>query len=782
MKSTRKIVSLVLAAVLLLSVFVITPISASAAVTTQKSVGAQQKAMYIMENLNISQGMYGSYSHQGSKAIDMCGKDSGKDPAYAPYDGKVVYVSTSAAYIIFQSLNPVEYADGTVDYMTIMVIHDDNVGRFSVGQTFSQGAHFFNEGCSGNATGNHIHLECAKGTYAGQSKNSSGVWCLNNQINPYDALYLSNTTNVINGYGYNWRRTSVVKDTEPPVIKGGYISEVTDSGFRVCFEATDNIGITSARVATWATGDMSDLIWHNCMYNGSGTYFVDLKRTDYAPGATYYISHAYVYDAAGNQASKEFTKSYSDSYSVVNSIYFSQITRETFRICCEVNDTSNIESVRVATWATGDQSDIKWTGCYFNGNTTYFAELNRNDYKNGVTYYICHVYIKFKSGKEQSFEKALKYDDTPPVISDLQINDVSEDGFWISCKVEDASSINSVKFPTWLASDPNQTDIKWHEANILDGDASCYIPMSEHNNKVDTYYIHVYAYDSFDNLATARITIDMKAEIEKQQNATTEPVTDMPTEPTETESPTNSTTETSSSEGQPTQPTETQPGTDEPTEPTQPSETEPITNNPTEPTASESQPTEPIETQPVTDDSTQPTVTQPIETQPTKTDLSKWNVSGIINKTYTGRVIKQDNIIVSKDGEYADFSVKYKNNLNVGTATVTITGTGDYTGTITTTFKITKANNPIKVTAKKTVTANSKKKTTIKKAITVKKAQGKVTYKTNNKKVKVKNGKLIVAKGIKKGKTIKVKVTITAKGNSNYKMKKIVKTIKLKVK
>ena len=55
----------------------------------------------------------------------------------------------------------------------------------------------------------------------------------------------------------------------------------------------------------------------------------------------------------------------------------------------------------------------------------------------------------------------------------------------------------------------------------------------------------------------------------------------------------------------------------------------------------------------------------------------------------------------------------------------------------------------MKVTFKKSVTANSKKNTTIKGVVTVKKAQGKVTYKTNNKKVTCSAGKLVVKKGLK---------------------------------
>ena len=40
---------------------------------------------------------------------------------------------------------------------------------------------------------------------------------------------------------------------------------------------------------------------------------------------------------------------------------------------------------------------------------------------------------------------------------------------------------------------------------------------------------------------------------------------------------------------------------------------------------------------------------------------------------------------------------------------------------------------------------------------------------------------MTVAKGLKKG-TVTVKVTVTVKGNGNYNSKKIVKTIKIKVK
>ncbi len=92
--------------------------------------------------------------------------------------------------------------------------------------------------------------------------------------------------------------------------------------------------------------------------------------------------------------------------------------------------------------------------------------------------------------------------------------------------------------------------------------------------------------------------------------------------------------------------------------------------------------------------------------------------------------------------------------------------------------------NPMKVKAK-TVKAKAKKKTVIKKAkaFVIKGAQGKVTFKkmSGNKKIKVsKAGKVTVKKGLKKGKTYKVKVLVSAAGNAQY--KPMAKTVTLKVK
>ena len=87
-----------------------------------------------------------------------------------------------------------------------------------------------------------------------------------------------------------------------------------------------------------------------------------------------------------------------------------------------------------------------------------------------------------------------------------------------------------------------------------------------------------------------------------------------------------------------------------------------------------------------------------------KNNFKKATISGISNKSYTGKNITQS-ITVKYNGKTlkngTDYTVSYSNNKNIGTATVKITGKGSYTGTITKTFKINPAKQEIqKLTAK----------------------------------------------------------------------------------
>lgn len=177
-----------------------------------------EKAIFPMKYLNISQGMNGSYSHKGTMQLDLTGSGTGIDDVFAPYTGiiKKIYPSSNAIWL--ESINPVKYADGTEDYMTILFIHDNDISNLYVGKVIKQGEIFYQEGTKGNATGNHIQINVGRGKFTdtGWHANEYGNWEIDNEIDPTKALWLKKDTIIKNDGGYNWKVTDT--NTYEPYI------------------------------------------------------------------------------------------------------------------------------------------------------------------------------------------------------------------------------------------------------------------------------------------------------------------------------------------------------------------------------------------------------------------------------------------------------------------------------------------------------------------------------------------------------------------------------------
>ena len=144
---------------------------------------AYQRAYFPMKYLNVTQG-YGekSSTHKLSYAIDFGGKDSGKDSVYAPFDCRVSKVykpsntNISATTIWLTSTRKVLCSNGYYGYLTMSITHPIEIMNMNVGMRFKQGDYLFREGSTGNATGNHIHLELATGTYANWVRRTNGTY------------------------------------------------------------------------------------------------------------------------------------------------------------------------------------------------------------------------------------------------------------------------------------------------------------------------------------------------------------------------------------------------------------------------------------------------------------------------------------------------------------------------------------------------------------------------------------------------------------------------------
>lgn len=157
-------------------------------------------------------------------------------------------------------------------------------------------------------------------------------------------------------------------------------------------------------------------------------------------------------------------------------------------------------------------------------------------------------------------------------------------------------------------------------------------------------------------------------------------------------------------------------------------------------------------------------------------DISGLTVSGLADATYTGKAITQK--LVIKNGDYeliegTDYSVEYSNNVNVGQASVTIFGIGNYTGTVVKTFNIHQIKS---TTVEKTKTIVDLPTVKISKAVKAKKA-----FTVKWKKVSKKNQKKIGIVQIQYSKDKKFKSgvkTVTAKKNATSKKIKKLKSKK----
>lgn len=212
------------------------------ALTKTKDGKTYELIRFPMKCMNITQGNNGPYSHQGVNALDIAGKDTGIDPTFAPCKMRIVRKEGPANgnAVFAESLEPVLFADGTIDYAKFMFLHDNYIGDFEVGRVFSQWEEFGDEGTAGKATGNHCHFEVAKGRlvwdkagagygYYGYNA-TTGVWHLQDSISADKACVTDNVT-ITKGNGMAWKTSSQVQTGSSGVNEINWIDEVGTATF-----------------------------------------------------------------------------------------------------------------------------------------------------------------------------------------------------------------------------------------------------------------------------------------------------------------------------------------------------------------------------------------------------------------------------------------------------------------------------------------------------------------------------------------------------------------------
>lgn len=161
-----------------------------------KDSDGNEVALFPMEYLYMSQGEHQLY------ALDFLGWNANgrvyNCPCYAPFSCRVTYTGNDHN-MICQSLNKVRFVDGTLDYATVLVAHSMTAPP-RLGTIFTQGDLWYHTGNYGQSTGDHLHMEVAKGRVS---------WAVGglHLKNPYHMwnMFAKNNTVISNGMGLNWR-------------------------------------------------------------------------------------------------------------------------------------------------------------------------------------------------------------------------------------------------------------------------------------------------------------------------------------------------------------------------------------------------------------------------------------------------------------------------------------------------------------------------------------------------------------------------------------------------
>ena len=196
----------------------------------------RQVCLFPLESFKISQPWWDTFTHQGGAiyyATDFMGYDTQgnrilRAPCYAPVDIKLLWIGVSDCVALWQSVEQVHFADGSIDYLGIIVYHDNDIenGTYSpIGTIKRQGEIFNRTGTGGNVTGDHVHLETGKGEvnlsqYRYHFTDSTDC----RRIVPDDALFINDTIIILSeyDYGYTWKTYSGgTPSPTPPLMRGG---------------------------------------------------------------------------------------------------------------------------------------------------------------------------------------------------------------------------------------------------------------------------------------------------------------------------------------------------------------------------------------------------------------------------------------------------------------------------------------------------------------------------------------------------------------------------------
>ena len=353
-----------------------------------------------------------------------------------------------------------------------------------------------------------------------------------NGVGPFDAnVCYKDYPGIIMSQGLNGYTEN---DKEPPVISDVVYSDVSTAGYTVSCRVTDDVGIKRVSFPTWTVANGQDDLPQNFMATQLGTrsgdrYTFRVNASDHNYETGEYGTHIYAEDYAGNvtQLALPVVEVRNDTENpVISDVRYFEMSASGYSVSCKVTDDWGVNSVAFPSWTTQNGQDdlpeqFLTTQLGARDGDRFVFRVNASDHNNEAGEYVTHIYATDCAGNQVNLALdpiVLSDDREDPVISDVQITDVTEEGYTVSCTVTDNWGLNSVVFPTWTeegGQDDLDPEFFYTQLGTQEGDRYTFrVDIADHKGEQGLYHTHIYATDCADNRVSVELTVALGAKIE----------------------------------------------------------------------------------------------------------------------------------------------------------------------------------------------------------------------------------------------------------------------------
>lgn len=359
--------------------------------------------------------------------------------------------------------------------------------RVSVGQTVSKGQVIASSGAAGETYGAHLHFEMRKG---------GNGW--NNRVNAENYLGTGSTPDpnadnlgcstayagwyrVKNSTGANVNQYH----TKTFSTRGNMVAELPCNAYVYVSKAT---GQGSGQLGHITYQGVERYIAMNLFEKMSGSPIGSLDNADGGTGWVWVSGWAFDWDNCEEQLQIE--------------------------VCLDDVVIGRIK-------ADGERSDVN--ASYSNVVGSYHGFSQRVSTSLTGQHKLDVYAVNVGSGSNvclgSKFVNIQPTDSEGPVISNVQVSNVTNTGYDVSCTVTDPSGVDRVQFPTWTTLN-GQDDLlsDWSVNSAARGTQNgntwtFHVNIADHNNEGGDYLTHIHAYDKYGNSTSSSagvVSIDVE--------------------------------------------------------------------------------------------------------------------------------------------------------------------------------------------------------------------------------------------------------------------------------